>query len=67
MCGGILNSQNFEGKDWGLTGISRAGGVARGQSIQKTLHGRGIDNSLGKSVPENIHTHPMEGHWKFKG
>ena len=19
------------------------------------------------SVPENIHTHPMEGYWKFKG
>ena len=39
VCGG-LNSQNFEGKDWGLTGISRAGGVAQGiQSNKKPYMG----------------------------
>ncbi len=22
---------------------------------------------LNCAVPENIHTHPMDGHWKFEG
>ena len=33
-------------------------------------HGEKLENLLGNGycvVPEIIHTHPMEGHWKFLG
>ena len=48
-------------------------GVCYDENNEKAVEGNCLENYVTEfiyfycAVPENIHTHPMEGQWKFQG